>query len=46
MVKTRSELEQKIVELTKELQEERELKMKIEFECEKLRQGLTNALVS
>jgi hypothetical protein len=46
MVKTRSELEQTIVELMAALEEEKEMKRKIELECEKLRQGLTNALVS
>lgn len=46
MVKTRTDLEHEIEELTKELDLQRDLKVKAELECEKLRQGLQNALVT
>lgn len=45
MVKTRTELELRIEELINELNIEKELRKKIEMECEKFRDGLQNALV-
>jgi hypothetical protein len=46
MVKTRSELEGIIEKLSAELNEANEMRNKAELECEKLRQGFQNALVS
>jgi hypothetical protein len=46
MVRTRSDLEGIIEKLTQELNQTKEFQIKAELECEKLRQGLKNALVS